>query len=157
MWYFILQTDSTKGQGKRYFILQTDSIRGHGVWQFIIQTNSARRGTWCVSIHQRASVSSPFKPILMCYPIPTSTITHKKATLSKGVASPGTLTSCPSLQPNSSDTRLATDMAATRRGWVQPIFPLVVYPLSARYCVICVVLPEPVSPMTIRIWLSWTA
>jgi len=32
-------------------------------------------------------------------------------------------TSSPRLTPISSDTRLATDMAATRRGWVQPIMP----------------------------------
>ena len=31
------------------------------------------------------------------------------------------------------------------------------YPLSARYCVICVVFPDPVSPMTTRTWLSFTA
>ena len=35
-------------------------------------------------------------------------------------------TSWPSRQPNSSDTRLATDIAATRRGWVQPILPFTV-------------------------------
>ena len=45
-------------------------------------------------------------------------------------------TSCPNLQPNSSDTLLATDIAATLLGWVQPIFPLIVYPDSAKYCVI---------------------
>lgn len=66
-------------------------------------------------------------------------------------------TSWPRRQPYSSDTLLATDMAATRRGCVQPIFPREVYPASARYCVIWVVFPEPVSPTTIRIWLSWTA
>jgi len=37
----------------------------------------------------------------------------------------------------SSATRLATDIAATRRGCVQPILPFAVYPASARYCVIC--------------------
>ena len=36
------------------------------------------------------------------------------------------LTSCPMRHPNSSETRLATDMAATRRGWVHPIRPVVV-------------------------------
>ena len=29
---------------------------------------------------------------------------------------------------------MATDMAATRRGWVQPTMPLMVYPSSIRYC-----------------------
>lgn len=48
-------------------------------------------------------------------------------------------------------------MAATRRGWVQPIFPLTARPSSAMYCVICVVLPLPVSPITINIWLSMIA
>lgn len=52
----------------------------------------------------------------------------------------GVHTSVPSRQPNSSETLLATDMAATLLGWVQPILP---YPSSARYWVICVVLPEP--------------
>ena len=54
------------------------------------------------------------------------------------------------MTPTSSATRLATDMAATRRGCVQPILPRLVYPASARYCVICVVLPDPVSPITTR-------
>mmetsp|Transcript_752 Transcript_752/g.2446 ORF Transcript_752/g.2446 Transcript_752/m.2446 type:complete len:231 (-) Transcript_752:1225-1917(-) len=66
-------------------------------------------------------------------------------------------TSSPRRQPNSSATRFATDIAATRRGCVHPILPLEVYPLSARYCVICVVLPDPVSPMTTKTWLSFTA
>lgn len=66
-------------------------------------------------------------------------------------------TSWPKQQPYSSDTLLATDMAATLLGCVHPIFPRVVYPASARYWVIWVVFPEPVSPITIRIWLSWTA
>mmetsp|Transcript_26715 Transcript_26715/g.58162 ORF Transcript_26715/g.58162 Transcript_26715/m.58162 type:complete len:307 (-) Transcript_26715:1112-2032(-) len=48
-------------------------------------------------------------------------------------------------------------MAATRRGCVHPILPLLVYPASARYCVICVVFPDPVSPMTTSTWLSFTA
>eukprot|EP00160_Parvularia_atlantis_P013027 Unigene2682_Nuclearia_a/m.8299 Unigene2682_Nuclearia_a/g.8299 ORF Unigene2682_Nuclearia_a/g.8299 Unigene2682_Nuclearia_a/m.8299 type:complete len:460 (-) Unigene2682_Nuclearia_a:363-1742(-) len=61
-------------------------------------------------------------------------------------------TSWPRRQPNSSATRLATDMAATRRGCVHPILPLSAKPSSARYCVICVVLPEPVSPMTTSTW-----
>lgn len=61
-------------------------------------------------------------------------------------------TSCPRRHPTSSATRLATDMAATRRGCVQPILSRSAYPASARYCVICVVLPEPVSPTTTRTW-----
>ena len=48
----------------------------------------------------------------------------------------------------SSLTRLATLIAATRRGWVQPINPYLPYPCSNRYCVNCVVLPDPVSPTT---------
>uniref|UniRef100_A0A0K2THR0 Uncharacterized protein n=1 Tax=Lepeophtheirus salmonis TaxID=72036 RepID=A0A0K2THR0_LEPSM len=60
-------------------------------------------------------------------------------------------TSWPSKQPNSSATRLDTDIAATRRGCVHPILPLAVNPASAIYCVNCVVLPDPVSPTTIRI------
>jgi len=52
---------------------------------------------------------------------------------------------------------LATDIAATRRGWVQPIFPRTVNPLSDRYWVIWVVFPDPVSPITMRIWLSLMA
>ena len=48
-------------------------------------------------------------------------------------------------------------MAATRRGWVQASFPTERKPSSARYCVICVVFPLPVSPITISTWFSWTA
>jgi hypothetical protein len=49
-----------------------------------------------------------------------------------------THTSWPSSQSISSDTRLATDMAATRRGCVHPTMPYVVYPSSCRYCVSCI-------------------
>ena len=63
-------------------------------------------------------------------------------------------TSWPKSQPNSSATLLATLIAATRRGCVQPIMPLEVKPISAMYCVICVVFPEPVSPITTRHWWS---
>ena len=57
-------------------------------------------------------------------------------------------TSSPSRHPTSSATRLATDVAATRRGCVQPILPRSANPASAKNCVICVVFPDPVSPMT---------
>ena len=66
-------------------------------------------------------------------------------------------TSCPTFTPISSATRAATDMAATRRGWVQPMHPSFAYPASARYCGICVVFPEPVSPTTTITWCSCTA
>jgi hypothetical protein len=59
-------------------------------------------------------------------------------------------TSSPRRQPTSSATRLATDVAATRRGWVHPILPRSARPSSARYWVSWVVFPEPVSPMTMR-------
>lgn len=48
----------------------------------------------------------------------------------------------------SSLTRFATDIAATRRGWVQPMRPCLQYPSSYKNCVSCVVFPEPVSPTT---------
>mmetsp|Transcript_11528 Transcript_11528/g.42703 ORF Transcript_11528/g.42703 Transcript_11528/m.42703 type:complete len:321 (-) Transcript_11528:650-1612(-) len=66
-------------------------------------------------------------------------------------------TSSPSRHPNSSATRFATLIAATLRGCVHPILPRLVYPASARYWVICVVLPLPVSPITTNTWLSLTA
>jgi len=50
-------------------------------------------------------------------------------------------TSFPSLTSNSSATRLATLIAATRLGCVQAIIPTFVYPASWRYCGICVVFP----------------
>ena len=53
----------------------------------------------------------------------------------------------------SSATRLATDIAATRRGCVQThILPSLVYPASTTNCGICVVFPEPVSPTRINVW-----
>ena len=63
-------------------------------------------------------------------------------------------TSLPSGHPTSSLTRLATDMAATRRGCVQPIMPYRPYPSSIKYCVSCVVFPLPVSPTITTAWLS---
>ena len=46
-----------------------------------------------------------------------------EVTSSKRIAYP---TSSPSRHPTSSATRLATDMAATRRGWVHPTRPAAV-------------------------------
>mmetsp|Transcript_18344 Transcript_18344/g.69425 ORF Transcript_18344/g.69425 Transcript_18344/m.69425 type:complete len:390 (-) Transcript_18344:610-1779(-) len=63
-------------------------------------------------------------------------------------------TSSPRRHPTSSATRAATLMAATRLGCVQPIRPNLVYPSSRRYCVSCVVLPLPVSPVMTTTWLS---
>eukprot|EP00964_Phaeocystis_antarctica_P093833 scaffold60638_cov54-Phaeocystis_antarctica.AAC.4 len=37
------------------------------------------------------------------------------------------------------------------------MMPRDVKPASAMYCVICVVLPDPVSPMTTSTWFSVTA
>ena len=51
-------------------------------------------------------------------------------------------------------TLAATDMAATLLGCVHPIFPSLVYPVSCKYCGICVVLPDPVSATTINTWYS---
>ena len=57
----------------------------------------------------------------------------------------------PNLTLISSATLAATDMAATRRGWVQPIFfPPSQNPASYRYCGTCVVFPLPVSPSIIK-------
>ncbi len=67
-------------------------------------------------------------------------------------------TSLPSLTPISSDTRAATLMAATRRGWVQAIFMLLGRIASlVQILGICVVLPEPVSPTRMRTWNSLMA
>ncbi|KAM9915160.1 hypothetical protein OXX59_010631 [Metschnikowia pulcherrima] len=70
-------------------------------------------------------------------------------------------TSPPNLTPISSETRFATDMAATLLGCVHAtsllvpsLARLLVYPSSAKNCVICVVLPDPVSPTTTTIWFS---
>ena len=48
-------------------------------------------------------------------------------------------------------------MAATLLGWVTPILPNFVYPISWRYCGIYVVFPDPVSATTIITWLSLIA
>mmetsp|Transcript_9073 Transcript_9073/g.22456 ORF Transcript_9073/g.22456 Transcript_9073/m.22456 type:complete len:341 (+) Transcript_9073:2152-3174(+) len=103
---------------------------------------------YCVSVsssrHSRSSMPSVMYLITVSLDVQSS----------KRMAYP---TSSPRRHPNSSATRLATLMAATRRGCVHPILPRDVYPTSARYCVICVVLPDPVSPMTTSTWLSFTA
>ena len=39
-------------------------------------------------------------------------------------------------------------------GCVQPTIPYLVYPSSCRYCVNCVVFPDPVSPTTITTWVK---
>ena len=50
--------------------------------------------------------------------------------------------------PISSASRSATARAAMRRGWVQPIMPAVPRPASRHILGSWVVLPLPVSPMT---------
>lgn len=62
--------------------------------------------------------------------------------------------SSPTRHPTSSATRVATLIAATRRGCVQPTIFRPFSPASTMYCVSCVVFPLPVSPTTIRIWFS---
>ena len=49
--------------------------------------------------------------------------------------------------------RLATERAATRRGWVWAITPSMPRPMARQIFGNCVVLPEPVSPQTITTWL----
>ena len=50
--------------------------------------------------------------------------------------------------------RAANARAASRRGWVCAISPARPRPSSRQYCGSWVLLPEPVSPATIRTW--WT-
>ena len=54
----------------------------------------------------------------------------------------------------SSATRRATERAAIRRGWVQPISPRCPRPASRQSCAAGSDLPEPVSPATISTWWS---
>lgn len=105
-----------------------------------------------------------FQPLQFCVS-PTFEVTS-----SKRMEYP---TSAPNSPSISSDTLLATDIAATLRGWVQPIIPRLLYPSSCRYwrhreggeiChVTChsahtwvswVVFPEPVSPTMMITLLS---
>ena len=67
------------------------------------------------------------------------------------------LTVSPSGSPSSSAIRLATLRAASRLGWVWPIWPVTPRPASIASFGNCVVLPEPVSPATIITWWSWIA
>ena len=55
-------------------------------------------------------------------------------------------TSFPSSVLFSSETLVAREMAATRRGWVTAMMAWRPIPPSYRYWGICVVFPEPVSP-----------
>ncbi len=57
-------------------------------------------------------------------------------------------TSVPSSLPNSWAMRVATARAAMRRGWVWPISPRSPRPSARQIFGSCVVLPEPVSPLT---------
>ena len=63
-------------------------------------------------------------------------------------------TSRPKATFNSSATRRATEVAATRRGWVQAMRPLSPRPAARHIFGICVVLPEPVSPASTSTWCS---
>ncbi len=51
----------------------------------------------------------------------------------------------------------ATELAATRRGWVQAMRPRSPRPAARHIFGICVVLPEPVSPASTSTWLFWMA
>src|SRR5690606_2949433 len=57
-------------------------------------------------------------------------------------------TCTPGGEPSSSAMRRATVVAARRRGWVWPISPARPPPAIAQIFGSCVVLPEPVSPLT---------
>ena len=61
-------------------------------------------------------------------------------------------TSRPHATFNSSAMRWEMESAATRRGWVQPIFASMPSPASSHILGICVVLPEPVSPAMTTTW-----
>ena len=61
-------------------------------------------------------------------------------------------TSRPHVTPSSSATRREMLIAATRRGWVQPMRPRRSSPASRHIFGSCVVLPEPVSPATMSTW-----
>ena len=50
--------------------------------------------------------------------------------------------------------RWEMDNAATRRGWVQPIFASMPSPASRHILGIWVVLPEPVSPAMTTTWFA---
>ena len=63
-------------------------------------------------------------------------------------------TSRPQPTFSSSAMRLEMESAATRRGWVQPIFASMPSPASRHILGICVVLPEPVSPASTTTWLA---
>lgn len=60
----------------------------------------------------------------------------------------------PSTVPSSSEIRVATVLAATRRGWVWPIMPSTPRPSSRQILGIWVVFPEPVSPHTTTTWFA---
>src|SRR6478735_1093385 len=66
-------------------------------------------------------------------------------------------TSRPKPTFSSSATRRATELAATRRGWVQAMRPRSPRPAARHIFGICVVLPEPVSPASTSTWLFWMA
>ena len=65
-------------------------------------------------------------------------------------------------QPPPTANRLAANHPAANRNRNRrppshtrsPMVPYLVYPSSCRYCVICVVLPLPVSPTTTTTWFS---
>ena len=63
----------------------------------------------------------------------------------------------PNLQPISSLTWLATEIAPILRGWVTAIFPCFVRPDSCRNCGICVDFPLPVSATATRASFCSTA
>ena len=66
-------------------------------------------------------------------------------------------TALPSGLCSSSATRVATALAANRRGWVWPIVPSIPRPSSRQILGNWVVLPEPVSPAITTTWWSLIA
>jgi len=60
----------------------------------------------------------------------------------------------PTAWPNSSAIRAAKARAASLRGCVCAMIPVMPRPSSRQYCGNCVLLPEPVSPATMSTWFS---
>jgi hypothetical protein len=66
-------------------------------------------------------------------------------------------TSVPTGEPISLATRVATLVAAMRRGWVTPIILWTPRPIARAILGSCVLFPDPVAPATMTTGCSWMA
>ena len=118
----------------------------------MLRLRSCASSTMMVSERRRSgsrSISARSTPSVTTRTKDRSVVRSSKRTLKPTVS--------PRFVPSSVAMRAATLRAAMRRGWVMVMTPSIPRPASRQIFGSWVVLPEPVSPLTMTTWLAASA